>query len=108
MSVPAGGSAKAPGSPKSYGTAVVLCGIFGTVGVHHFYLGNVLHGLFDLGLFIAAIAFNAAGFTTGNSGLIGIGVTLVLVDIIHTFIIFYRLIVGVQRDGSGLLVTHKH
>ena len=40
-------------STKSYGAAVSLCGVFGTVGIHHFYLGNWLHGLFDLGLFIS-------------------------------------------------------
>ena len=42
-------------SPKSYGTAVALCGVFGTVGLHHFYLGNIIHGLLDLGLFVLFI-----------------------------------------------------
>ena len=42
------GAAHEPVSDRSYGVAVALCGIFGIVGIHHFYLGNHLHGLFDL------------------------------------------------------------
>ena len=34
-------------SDKSYGAAVSLCMIFEMKGIHHFYLGNVLHGIFD-------------------------------------------------------------
>ena len=41
-------------SPKSYVWAVCLVGIFGTLGVHHFYLGRWVHGMFDLGLVIIA------------------------------------------------------
>lgn len=91
-------------SPKSYGVAVALCGIFGVAGIHHFYLGNHLHGLFDLGLLIAAIVC----FTSADPGyeyLALIAMMLVLIDVLHSVIVMYLLIVGKQRDGKGLLVT---
>jgi hypothetical protein len=96
-----------PYSPKSYGLAVALCGIFGTLGVHHFYLGNWLHGLFDVGLAAGAIFFFLAGAATDNFGLIALAFILVIIDWLHTVIIFYRLIIGEQRDAAGLTVTFR-
>lgn len=81
-------------SPKSYGTAVSLCGIFGVLGVHHFYLGDFWHGMADLGLFVLAIIF----FTQGNQGL---GTLVILADVLHSVVIFYLLIVEKWRDGKG-------
>lgn len=92
-------------SPKSFGVAVVLCGIFGTLGIHHFYLGNVLHGLFDLGLVIGAIACFVLGASAAGPGLFLLGFVLIIVDGIHTMFVFYRLITGQQLDGDGSLVT---
>jgi TM2 domain-containing membrane protein YozV len=43
--------------PKSYGIAVSLCGVFGVLGIHHFYLEDYLHGFADLGLFVLAMVF---------------------------------------------------
>jgi len=87
-------------SPKSYGVAVSLCGIFGIVGVHHFYLGNWLHGLFDFGLFVLFLVLYA-------NNLILPAIFVLIVDALHTVIIFYKLIVGEQHDSKGRLVTFK-
>ena len=87
-------------SPKSYGVAVSLCGIFGVVGIHHFYLGNWLHGLFDFGLFCLFIGLYAADLMLP-------ALFVLMVDALHTVVVFYKLIVGEQRDRSGRLVTFK-
>lgn len=92
-------------SEKSYGTAVALCGIFGVVGIHHFYVGNVVHGLIDLGLFLATVIFYIAGMEPGNEGLLAVAVLCFIADAIHTMIVFFRLIVGKQHDGSGKLIA---
>ncbi|MER5170907.1 NINE protein [Thioclava sp. GXIMD2076] len=80
-------------SPKSYGTAVALCGVFGVLGVHHFYLGNILHGLVDLGLFLVTVAL----FCNGNP----LALVFLLADALHTVIVFYKLITEQERDGQG-------
>ena len=87
-------------SSKSYGVAVSLCGIFGIVGIHHFYIGNHLHGIFDLSLLIFGVLLLIVG-----DGLEGLGVLLLVIDVIHTFVIFYRLITEKQKDGSGRLIV---
>ena len=92
-------------SPKSYGVAVALSGIFGVVGIHHFYLGNILHGLIDAGLLLTGVAFIGAGETNADSGFIAFGVLLLLIDVLHTLIVTYRLIAGKQKDGHGRLVV---
>ena len=85
-------------STKSYGVAVSLCGILGIGGIHHFYIGNHLHGIFDVSLLIF-------GFYFLISGPEGLGIFLLLIDVIHTFVIFYRLITEKQKDGSGKLIV---
>jgi hypothetical protein len=85
-------------SPKSYGTAVTLCGLFGTLGIHHFYLGDYLHGLADLALVVIAVSF----FMKGHDGM---AIAVILADAIHTVIIFYLLIIEKWRDGKGRPVT---
>lgn len=87
-------------SPKSYGVAVSLCGIFGTVGVHHFYLGNWLHGLFDFALFCTFIGLYLADMILP-------AVFVLVVDALHTLVVFYKLIVGEQLDSAGRLVTYR-
>lgn len=91
-------------SEKSYGAAVALAGIFGMLGIHHFYLGNVLHGLFDLGLSIIGIALIA---TAVSGPLVLLGVLMLVIDFFHTIYVFYKLIVGEWHDGRGKLVTFK-
>lgn len=80
-------------SPKSYGTAVALCGVFGVMGIHHFYLGDWLHGLVDLGLLVATVALFAAGSP--------LAFLFLLVDAVHTIVVFSMLIIGRWRDGEG-------
>lgn len=87
-------------SEKSYGTAVILCGIFGVMGVHHFYLGNIVHGLIDLGLFVLFILLVM-------SGLVALGYLVLAIDAIHTIIVFYLLITEQARDGHGRQVRLK-
>lgn len=91
-------------STKSYGAAVALAGIFGMLGIHHFYLRNILHGLFDLGLSIIGIILIAVAV---SPGLILLGIAMLVVDFFHTIYVFYKLIVGEWRDGRGKLVTFK-
>ena len=87
-------------SNKSYGVAVTLCGIFGTLGVHHFYIGNWLHGLIDLALFIAFIILIM-------NGSLGLGLLVLGIDVLHTLFVFYKLITGNQNDRHGRLITWK-
>ena len=81
-------------SPKSYGTAVALCGIFGTLGIHHFYLDDWFHGLADVALFILMVAFFIQGLTV-------LAVITLLLDAAHTIVVFYLLITEQWRDGNG-------
>lgn len=90
-------------SEKSYGVAVCLSGIFGVIGVHHFYLERWLHGLFDLGLSITAVGLI---YGSGDGTLILIGVGLLLIDVVHTIYVTYKLLVGEYRDGQGLVVAY--
>lgn len=69
-------------------------GIFGVLGVHHFYLGDWLHGLADAGLVVLAIGFAMQGYS-------GLSLLVLLIDGVHTIIIFYFLIIEKWRDGQG-------
>ncbi len=90
-------------SPKSYGVAVTLAMIFGTMGIHHFYLALWLHGLFDFSLFV--VGFACILFV--DDGVInGIGFSMLAVDLLHTIVVTYWLFVGKVRDGDGLLVAY--
>jgi len=84
-------------SQKPYVTAVCLAAIFGTVGIHHFYVGRWLHGLFDLSLLIAAgiFFFSSAWILAG---------LFFFVDVVHNTYFVYKLIIGEYRDGSGKLI----
>lgn len=93
-------------SPKSFGTAVSLCGLFGMVGVHHFYLGNVLHGLIDLGLFALAMTLIITGGVMEDDGYSLLGWLVFGIDAIHSIIIFFLLIVGKAKDSQGRLVAY--
>jgi len=84
-------------SPKSYFVSVCLAGIFGTLGIHHFYLGRWLHGIFDLTLAILTVGFIFI--------LWPVAVLLAIMDFIHTVYVTYKLIVGEYNDGSGRPVS---
>lgn len=85
-------------STKSYGTAVALSGIFGILGIHHFYLERWGMGIFDLGLSII-------GFTLimlGNPW----GMLFLLIDFIHTIYVTVQLLIGNYKDGYGKIITY--
>ena len=84
-------------SQKSYVTAVCLAAIFGTVGIHHFFVRRWLHGLFDLSLLITAgiFFFSSAWILAG---------LFFFVDVVHNTYFVYKLIIGEYRDGSGKLI----
>ena len=90
-------------SDKSYGIAVCLSGIFGIVGIHHFYLERWLHGLFDLGLSVVGLSLI---FFSDDPSMAALGVGLLIVDAIHTIYVTYKLLVGEYRDGRGLVVAY--
>lgn len=90
-------------SPKSYGVTIILIWAFGLLGLHHFYLRNWLHGLFDFGLFVFGFSFL---FLSNNPSINSIGLVLIIIDIIHSFYITYLVIVGRCRDGNGLLLAY--
>ena len=85
-------------SPKSYAVAVALAGTFGTLGLHHFYIGNFLHGLFDLGLCVLTVYFYL-------NGEILLALIPFFIDVLHTFYVFFQLIIERARDGKGRLIT---
>lgn len=93
-------------SPKSFGVAVALSGVFGVIGLHHFYLGNILHGIVDLGLFLVAVTLFIAGHAPGLEALGGLAVVVFLIDALHSLIVISKLIIGKQRDGRGRLVAY--
>ena len=90
-------------SQKSYTVAVCLAAVFGILGIHHFYLGRLLHGLFDLGLSIAGFTFIFMG---EPKSLVMTGVILLGIDALHTLYVTFKLLVGEYRDGRGNLVTY--
>ena len=90
-------------SSKKYGIAIILIWTFGLMGLHHFYLKNWLHGLFDLGLFVFGFGFV---FVSNDPTLNSVGIGLIIIDIIHSIYITYQLIVGKCRDGDDLLLLY--
>jgi TM2 domain-containing membrane protein YozV len=86
-------------SDKKYATAVILAGIFGTVGIHHFYVGRWKMGLLDLGMLIATIAFFIAEEPV-------MALIFLACDVIHTILVTYYLLVGQYRDGEGKLIMY--
>ena len=84
-------------SSRSYAVSVCLVGVFGTLGIHHFYLGRWIHGAFDLSLFIITVGLFFISWPLAF-------VTLIL-DFSHTVYFMYKLIVGEYRDGEGRFVA---
>ena len=87
-------------SPKSYFVAVCLAGIFGTLGVHHFYLGRWAHGTFDLAMVILTIVFIFI--------FLPIAILIAVTDFVHTIYFTYKLIIGEYKDASGRTISLPH
>lgn len=86
-------------SPKSYVKATILSAIFGTTGIHHFYLGRYIEGTIDFSMFAATIYFYA-------NGQIGLAILTLAVDSLHTIIITFMLLVGSFTDGKGRRICY--
>ena len=89
-------------SDKRYAVAVILSATFGVLGFHHFYLGRWRHGLFDLFLTIGGVIL----ISLGSIPLFLLGVAMLVIDVIHTFVVTIRLLIGEYRDGKGLKVPY--
>ncbi len=90
-------------SDKSYVTTVILCGIFGMLGIHHFYINNWIHGLFDLSIFVLGVSF----LYSSNTAVWSVGLLLLIIDFLHTCFVTYMLIAELQLDGNGKLIVYK-
>ncbi len=91
-------------SERSYGVAVCLTGIFGVLGIHHFYLGNIAHGIFDFSLFVIfLVLFYGWGGEYALWSFLFFGL-----DFIHTVFVFFKLLVGAETDGQGKIVAYPN
>jgi hypothetical protein len=90
-------------STKSYGVAVSFSGVFGLLGIQHFYLGRYLLGFFDLGLSIGAFAFIYLGNSTET---LVFGLLLLAIDFLHSIYVLVKLLAGEYEDGEGRLVMY--
>lgn len=86
-------------SSKSYVVSVCLSGVFGLLGIHHFYLGRWIHGFIDFSMTIVGVILIAAGLDLP-------GIIILCIDVIHTFVVTILLLVGAYNDGNGDLVTY--
>lgn len=86
-------------STRKYHVAVIISGIFGVLGVHHFYLGRWLLGFVDIGL--ALVAFTA--FVNEH---VAVAVAIFAIDAVHSLFTTVQLLVGAYRDGDGKLVCY--
>ena len=86
-------------SSKRFTVAVALSGIFGLLGIHHFYLGRHLEGMLDCLMTIAAFLLFVEGHLVLSFIILGI-------DILHTLIIAILLLTGALKDGQGKIVCY--
>jgi len=86
-------------SEKSYVIAVCLSGIFGVVGIQHFYMGRYVEAFLDLGMFILGFYL----FFTGQNLY---AVIVFAIDALHTIVVTFMLLTGTFRDGTGRLICY--
>ncbi len=86
-------------SEKSYVTAVVISGVFGIMGIHHFYVERWAMGILDLGLFILMITLFIMQEPL-------FAYLVLLIDLVHTVIVTYWLLTGQYRDGYGKIIAY--
>tara|TARA_A100001037_G_scaffold50596_1_gene42606 strand:- start:1819 stop:2118 length:300 start_codon:yes stop_codon:yes gene_type:complete len=91
-------------SDKNYAVAVFLAAVFSLLGVHHFYVGRIGHGLIDIGITIVAVYLIISGSMSGIAIRVGLGALLIALDYVHTVYFTYRLITGTYRDGNGKII----
>jgi hypothetical protein len=86
-------------SRKSYRMAVSLSGVFGVLGIQHFYLGRWMEGVADVLLTIGWVYCLVVEQPLGFVIFLGI-------DCIHAFVVTIMLLTGSFRDGDGHLVCY--
>ena len=86
-------------SEKNYIVAVSLSAIFGVLGIHHFYLGRYLEGLFDFGLAILTFALYMTGHPIW-------ALFVFAIDTLHTFVVTIMLLTGSIKDRQGRYVCY--
>jgi|TARA_B110000438_G_scaffold301491_1_gene356510 hypothetical protein len=86
-------------SKKNYATAVCLSGVFGVLGIQHFYLGRWYEGLADVILTFGWLYYFAVDRPLVALAFLG-------ADLLHTFISTIILLVGAYKDGTGAYVTY--
>ncbi len=86
-------------STKNYVTAVILSAVFGTLGVHHFYLGRIGMGIIDFSLTALAITLILLHYPQW-------GFIIIAIDLVHSLYVTYLLLTGQYPDGEGGIVCY--
>ena len=93
-------------SPKSFTIAIILANLSGLMGLHHFYLGNIVHGALDLSLFVITVILFVLSHVPGLESLFALAILTLIIDALHSLFVISMLIIGKQRDGKGRLVAY--
>ena len=95
-----------PTSPKSRAIYAVLAFFFGWLGIHNFYLGRAIQGIFQLlPVTLCVTLFIMLGPESGLSAVMG-GVSLLWIFIVCPFWLGLNLLCT-RRDGAGRLMDKK-
>lgn len=86
-------------SHKSYVIAVCLSGIFGVIGIQHFYLERWVEAILDFSAVVAVIYL----LFTGH---IFWAILVAAADALHTLIVTILLLTGSFNDGHGRRVCY--
>ena len=73
------------------------------VGLHHFYLGNWLRALMDIGIFLSGIAMILSGIFNGRAVSMVLGILLILGVTIAEFYSLFRSQIIVQDHNNRLM-----
>ena len=86
-------------SKKSYPIAVCLSGIFGVMGIQHFYLERWVEAILDLSAFVATFYLLFTGHFFW-------AILVAVADAVHTLIVTILLLTGSFNDGHGKRVCY--